>query len=111
MGVSKLAINAQHNIRVFFSYITVLVIVVILAFIYIWEYTQVTELHYKLERSNRQLTELKAHNRELRMQVMTADSLSKVEKEATKLGLGIPDRGQVVFLEDPPIINKNGTEP
>jgi cell division protein FtsB len=97
------AVSRQH-IRIFATYVFILVIVVVLAFFYVWEYTSVTELLYKQERANRDLAALKAKNRELRLRAMTADSLAKVEKEAARLGLSEPDRGQVIVLSDPQIV-------
>jgi hypothetical protein len=97
------AVSRQH-IRVFATYMFILIVVLVLAFLYVWEYTHVTELRYKQEHANRDLAALRAKNRELRLRSMTADSLAKVEKEAAMLGLSAPDRGQVVVLSDPQIV-------
>lgn len=93
--------------RLFGLYVFCFAIVVVLVFFYVWEYTQVTELRYKLEKANKELAGIEAYNRELRLKVMNADSLARVEKEAARLGLSSPDKGQMVVLEDPPIIRKS----
>jgi len=107
--VSGLVAVSRQHIRVFALYVFILIIVLVLAFFYVWEYTHVTELRYKQESANRDLAALKAKNRELRLRAMTADSLAKVEKEAAKLGLSAPDRGQVVVLSDPQIVGGDPT--
>jgi len=103
------AVSRQH-IRVFATYVFILLIVIVLAFFYVWEYTHVTELLYKQEHANRDLAALKAKNRELRLRAMTADSLAKVEKEAAALGMTVPDRGQVIVLADPQIVGGDSAQ-
>lgn len=73
------------------------------AFFYImYMYAQITEVNYKLNKQNKQYTEIKNENIRLKLDIERSLDLNTVKEVAeTRLNMQKPDKSQIVYLKVP----------
>ena len=91
--------SAQQHRRLFFTSLLLGVCLVGVALLHVWLRLQVVHLGYVLSSTSKLHSQLEQENRELKVELATVTSPSRLEVMArTRLGLVEPEKGQVVLL-------------
>jgi cell division protein FtsL len=75
--------------------------VLVLAFLYLWQYVSILELNYAVARLHRELDETYQEKVSLKAELYQRRSMAEIDEIAhEELGLRPPAPGQVVIIED-----------
>lgn len=81
-------------------YISVVVLVAVVAAVYVWEQTQAVRLGYRVDALRRECEQREQTNKELRVRVNQLISLERLAQVARDRGLVEPPRDRVIYLND-----------
>lgn len=88
--------------RQFYAWAVVATFVLLLvAFLYLWQYVSILELNYEVTRHKRELDEAYQEKVTLKADLYRRRSMAEIDEVAhEKLGLRPPEPGQVIIVED-----------
>ena len=90
------------NKRVKLKAVFTILLVFSLCFTLTYRYALLTEMNYKISKTNRQYNELRDENARLKVDIEKSIDLVKIKELAeTRLGMQKPDRNQVVYVRVP----------
>ncbi len=94
----KFKSNRKLKVKLFFGIITVFVM---FAFI-TYRFSLITDLNYRVNKANIQYNNLKNENQILKVDIKSTTDLEKIKEIAeSKLGMQMPDKAQVVYVNVP----------
>ena len=89
----------------FFVLVEVILFTALLATLYLSAISRGTATSYRIGALQTQQAKLERENASLRVQISQAQSLDRIQSEATKLGMVPIDPKQVLYLELPPEVS------
>ncbi|MGZ8405318.1 MAG: cell division protein FtsL [Nitrospira sp.] len=83
-----------------------------LVFVFVWERVDVVRIGYQIERLKRDKTVLERQRDELRVKFSTLSASDRIAKLATeKLGMSLPQQGQIIVVQSRPRPRPSGVHP